>query len=150
MKAMSGKFVLLAFVLAAANAWSQGDQSAKPATKAPEQAKYYRLDFVVKETENGKQVTTRNYSLIASTANFGNNCSVRAGDKIPTFSGKEQFTYIDVGVNLDCRELKEVDEKLALRIQADISGAAGQVAPEGQLLGQGDGDDGPDQAEHQP
>jgi hypothetical protein len=126
-------FVLLGFVFAAGNGWSQADQNARPAAKAVEQAKYYRLDFVVKETEDGKQVSARNYSLTASTGSFGNNCSVRAGDKIPVPSANSkdaspQFTYIDVGVNIDCRDLKDVDQKLALRIQADISGSTGRAA----------------------
>ncbi len=122
-------FVLLGVVFVAGNGWSQADQNAKPAATAVEPAKYYRLDFVVKETENGKQTSARNYSLTASSASSGNNCSVRAGDKIPIPSGKDavQFTFIDVGVSLDCHDLKEVEQKLALRIQADISAAASQT-----------------------
>jgi hypothetical protein len=131
MRVIPKLFVLLGFVFAAGNGWSQADQSAKPAFQAAVATKYYRLDFVVKETENGKPVNARNYSLTAAAGGGGiaSTCSVRAGDKIPVPSAKDggQFTYLDVGVNLDCQNLKEVEQKLALRIQADITGSTGQA-----------------------
>jgi hypothetical protein len=125
MRVLSKLLLVLGFIFAAGNGWSQADQSAKPAAQSGEPAKYYRLDFVIKETDNGKPVSSRNYSLTAAAGGSGNNCSVRAGDKIPTPTGKDQFTYLDIGVNIDCHDLKDVGEKLALRIQADITGSTG-------------------------
>ena len=114
---------LLAFT--AASGFSQ-DAGAK---SAAEQAKYFRLDFVVKELDAGKVTNSRNYSMTISTGETLTSV-IRAGSKIPITTaaggGTEStaFTYIDVGVNIDCRSAKEIQGDLALNISAEISSAA--------------------------
>ena len=91
-----------------------------PDVKPEEPVKYFRLDFVVKELENGKIVNARSYSSVAS-AGSRESCSIRTGEKIPTQTGKEAFTYLDVGVNIDCNALRVVGNQLAFHVSADIS-----------------------------
>jgi hypothetical protein len=88
--------------------------------KPDETAKYLRLDFTVKELDNGKVVAARTYSTISS-AGPGSVCLIRTGDKIPVQSEKGTTTYMDVGVNIDCNSLKIAGNQLTLHVTADIS-----------------------------
>src|SRR6266700_546307 len=69
--------------------------------KPDEQAKYFRLDFTVKELEGGKVVNARSYST--SLSNQKDVGSIRAGDRVPVQGDKGQWTYLEVGVSIDCR-----------------------------------------------
>jgi hypothetical protein len=86
------------------------------------QTKYFRLDFTVKELEGGKIVSARNYSTSLSNQK-GDSSLIRTGDKVPVPTGdKGQFTYLDIGINIDCNALSEVGSQLAIHITADVSG----------------------------
>jgi hypothetical protein len=97
---------------------------------APE-PKFYRLDFVVKELEGGKVSNARNYSMTISTARNGPSSAIRSGGKIPVQTGSlpvgdvanTQFTYVDVGVNIDCRGAREISDHLAMTVVSEISNA---------------------------
>jgi hypothetical protein len=108
-------WVVLATALLAAPCFAQAPEA------KPEVVKYFRLDFTVKELENGKVVNTRSYSASASTQK-GDSCSIRTGDKIPTQTSDKQFTYLDVGTSIDCNTLRLIGDQLALHVSADISG----------------------------
>src|SRR5271165_6422183 len=103
----------MATALLAAPCFPQADEN-----KPGEPTKYFRLEFTVKELEGGKVVNSRNYTTSLSTQRVDTGM-IRAGDKVPVQNGKEQFTYLDVGVNIDCNSLKQVDNQLALHISAD-------------------------------
>jgi hypothetical protein len=97
------------------------------AENKPEQTKYFRLDFTVRELEGGKVVTSRSYSTTLSNEK-GDNVSIRTGDKVPIITGKDQsVSYQDVGVNIDCNSLKLVDSQVALYIRAAISSVVADV-----------------------
>jgi hypothetical protein len=102
----------LALAIAATNCFAQN----------PEPAKFYKLDFVVKEVEAGKVLNARSYWV---TISVDNNCSIRTGSKVPVPTtpavGTAQFTYLDVGVNIDCLHMKEVQNGLSLGVNADVS-----------------------------
>lgn len=119
----------LAFLFAAVlagHAFAQGE-SAKPAA---EERKYFHLDFVVKELENGKVTNSRAYAMTMSTGDVGGSM-IRTGNKVPIpGAGMNQaFTYIDVGVNIDCRLAKQVGDQLALNVAAEVSTAATESSP---------------------
>jgi hypothetical protein len=86
--------------------------------------KFYQLDFVVKEVENGKVTNNRAYSMITSPSGRG---QIRVGSRLPVpTAGTAQassFTYIDVGVSIDCGALRELQNQLAFRISADVGNA---------------------------
>jgi len=92
-----------------------------------EQPKYFHLDFVVQELENGKAVNARHYSTTVSTD--AGTSVIRTGNKLPVATGgsgtdNRQFTYVDVGVNIDCRVTKETGADLGLFVSAEVSSAA--------------------------
>jgi len=94
---------ILALAIAAGAAFAQTPE----APKSPEPSKFYKLEFVVQEVEGGKALNSRSYSTqAASDARDG--ASIRAGSKMPIATGGQanQFTYIDVGVNIDCRSIR--------------------------------------------
>jgi hypothetical protein len=93
-----------------------------------EEPKYFHLDFVLKELESGKVINARTYSTTVSTQDSNAGFNIRTGNKVPAWTGVAGAapTYIDIGVNIDCRpgSVKEVQDQLALYIAADISSAA--------------------------
>lgn len=102
--------------------------AAAQSTSAPAAAplKYYKADFLVKEVDaSGHIVNSRSYSTILLTDNNGGAPKqIRSGDRIPirvktTDTGDIQ--YIDIGVNIDCRSVHELDQKLALTVTAEVS-----------------------------
>jgi hypothetical protein len=89
---------------------------------------FYRLDFVVKEVENGKVVNTRAYASMISPD--GGNGSIRTGQRIPVSTGSlalgagavnTQYSYHEAGINIDFSSAKELTDRLALQVTADIS-----------------------------
>jgi hypothetical protein len=93
-------------------------------------AKFYKLDFVVKEVEAGKVLNTRSYSATVS-ASADHNCRIRTGNRVPVptvSASPSTYTYLDVGVNIDCFHMKESQGELSLDIQADISSLMQETA----------------------
>jgi hypothetical protein len=119
-------------ILLTAGICSAQGEDAKPAAGQP---KYFHLDFVVKELDNGKVINARHYSTTTATGdgNLGYTCTMRSGSKVPVPQGGTiaagQFTYIDVGVNIDCRSAKEIEGSLAIGVTAEISNAAPSSNP---------------------
>jgi hypothetical protein len=87
---------------------------------------YYHLSFVVQEVdENGKVTNSRTYTT--TIVPNGTPGQIRTGDKIPILTnekGDTQYQYVDIGVNIDSRSPKEVNGKLSLRVDAEISSVA--------------------------
>jgi hypothetical protein len=81
---------------------------------------FYKLDFALKELESGKVMNTRSYSLIVSTDKNSPSTSIRTNSKVPISTTPGQFSYYDVGVNIDCSLIKEAQRDLALTVSAEI------------------------------
>jgi hypothetical protein len=99
-----------------------------------EQQKFYRLDFVIKEVADGKVVNARSYAIMISTGHSGD--FIRTGSKVPRQTGNPSnpYEYIDVGVNIDCRAGREVENQLALEVRAEVSNLVpGQTPGSGPL-----------------
>lgn len=91
--------------------------------------KFYRLDFQVKEVEGGKVVNTRSYSTNTSNEK-GTAASIRAGNRIPIVQAGGGFNYIEVGVNIDARNVQEFGGDLGMAVNAELSTAHPQETPE--------------------
>ena len=98
-------------------------------------AKFYKLDFVVKEVEGAKVLNTRAYSVTASTERSdAGRCSIRTESKVPyttgpaAIGGQPQFTYLDVGVGIDCHSVTVESGQLSLHVDANVSSVV-QDAP---------------------
>jgi 3D (Asp-Asp-Asp) domain-containing protein len=93
---------------------------AAAAEKAEKSVHAYRLDFSVKELEDGKTINTRQYSmnLQADDAN-----EIKIGTRVPIETGQSQFQYMDVGTSIWCR-IGERSEGIPLSVKAEISNFA--------------------------
>ena len=116
---------------------AQESTPAPEATKASQSpAHFYHLDFVVQELgADGKPTNSRSYTATVSTDPRDHGTSIRTNSRIavPTVSsssGNEgemlhtQFQYINVGVNIDARNTREIGHQLSLDLVADISSMA--------------------------
>ena len=100
------------------------------APESQESQKFYKLEFVVKEVEGGKVLNARAYSATAAAdAKDTGSTSIRASSRIP-YQNATGVQYLDVGVSIDCRNIKEVERGLSLYVSADISSVPSDpVAP---------------------
>jgi hypothetical protein len=126
---------IAAIVFVAGSCFAQNE----PAPGAKETQKFFRLDFAVKEFDSGKLANTRKYSMLLGEV-FGRTSpsgSIRSGDRVPVRSTaanapNPQFSYIELGVNIDCRDVRQIDNNLALNIVGDVSTTAS--APDTSLI----------------
>ncbi len=83
----------------------QKDDSATP----PKNLRGYKVDYSLVETQDGKRVNTRNYTVLVEEEERGNYspASIRVGTRVPITAankdGQATTTYMDVGLNIDCR-----------------------------------------------
>jgi hypothetical protein len=94
--------------------------TAQQDTKAPKPITAYRLEFSVRELENGKRVNSRNYMMMAEDGSFAR---IRVGNRVPFQTSKDQYQYNNVGMNIDCRP-HEQQEGVALDVTVDFSSVA--------------------------
>ncbi len=102
-------------------------ESSQPEAKvAASPAEVYRLDYVIHELDNGKQINHRKYSLSVE-ATHGRTAGkdwgqVRVGRRVPVAVGAndKQIQYMDVGMNLDC-SLRQEDGSLLLESRVEMS-----------------------------
>jgi hypothetical protein len=101
-------------------------------------SKFYTLDFVVKEVEGSKVLNTRAYSMMVSESKLNNHSEIRTGSKVPysysNSAGGSQFTFLDVGVSIDCFQVAELHEMLSLVLTADISSVVQEPAAPDTLI----------------
>lgn len=105
------------------DAKTQGPTTPEARTQ-PADARYYRLEFVLKELgDDGRVVNSRSYHT--SVSSNGKSSSVRTGTKIPIHTNeKGDIAYLDVGVNLDCYVTQETPQGVGLQITAESSSLA--------------------------
>jgi hypothetical protein len=95
----------------------------KPSPQSAERASktFYQLSFVIKEVENERVINTRSYSMIVQGMEQS---SIRAGEKVPfssTSGANTEWQQINVGVNIDCKQLEVTGNRASLDIKAEIS-----------------------------
>jgi hypothetical protein len=135
-------FATVAILLAATprRAVSQQEPVSKTtaAAQQPAPKHYYKLNFVLRETDEGKVLNQRTFTLNVSAEppHVGGVppewWNMRSGTRVP-ISGSKDVNYLDVGVNLDVRA-EEVPEGLQMQITSEISSlgtenGAGASAP---------------------
>jgi hypothetical protein len=118
---------------------------AQETAKAPETATppppdhYYHLEYVIQELgTDGKPTNSRTYSTIVGTERHQQFSAIRTGSRVPVITGalhgptgaaaeaklEYQYQYIDVGVNIDTQNVREVGRQLAIDLKAEISALA--------------------------
>jgi hypothetical protein len=124
--------ILILAVFVQHRAFAQDTAKTQDIAKPPEPpAHYYRLEFVVQELgADGKPLNSRSYTATASTGRVQGIVSVRTGSRIPVVTGSssgsenKQVQYLDVGVNIDARDVHEVGNMIAVQLNAEISSLA--------------------------
>jgi hypothetical protein len=128
------KIVILCSLLLLVPAFASKASAQEPASKAPastqppEPVHYYHFDFVVEDLDTtGKVVNSRSYTTTVDTEPHYL-ASIRTGSRIPvitgTAGGNTQYTYIDLGVEVDVRDVHTVGQQLAFDLIANLSGEA--------------------------
>lgn len=99
----------------------------------------YRLDFVIKELNEGKVINSREYSMVveASDHRGPGKGVVKSGDRVPVATGMKdgatQIQYIDLGANIDA-QLFTIETGLILNSSIEISAIATNESASSQSL----------------
>jgi hypothetical protein len=107
----------------------RAQDSAKASTsEANPPEHFYRLNFTLEEINDaGKVDNSRSYIAMIVTGRPGGQ-QIRTGSRIPiatgTASGSTQFQYLDLGVNFDVRQVKDVGDKVSFNLSAEVSSLA--------------------------
>lgn len=93
-------------------------------TKSPPDIAVYKVEFHFRDGNDAAAKAGRRYTMLVNTTgkgtfHVGNRVPVATGPSQPGFANT-QFTYVDVGVNIDCL-IREVSGKVSLRADMDIS-----------------------------
>jgi hypothetical protein len=124
---------LALFVMAfGQRSFAQESTAAPEPTKASQApAHFYHLDFVVQELgADGKATNSRSYTSTVSTDPHVRETSIRTGSKIPVATGSygssqtlvnTQWQYVDVGVNIDARNTREIGRQLSIDLVVEVS-----------------------------
>lgn len=129
--------IVCVLMLASGVSFGQSNQSdnasAQTAQSEPNDGQHYHVVFVAREVEGGKVINSRKYETDMSLQGSGSGTgSIRTGSKIPiatgSYSGAQtgiqtQFTYVDLGVNLDFSRARLEGDKVFLLVTAEISSA---------------------------
>jgi hypothetical protein len=114
---------LLAFATVAAA------QEGTKTTSAPKQDDHtpavtpLRVQVVFTEFDGEKKISSLPYSLTvnADERKARPGSQVRNGARIPIATGKDQFTYIDIGTSIDCSASLQEDGRYKLQMTLDRS-----------------------------
>lgn len=88
-----------------------------------QQRDVFKVDFTIRDSGDAGGKTGRKYSLLVYGQEKG---TFRVGNRVPVATGTNgqntQYTYIDVGVNMDVH-LQEILGKISMRADLDLSTA---------------------------
>jgi hypothetical protein len=99
------------------SASAQQEKTKEPATTEQKPVAAYRIEFNVREIEDGKRLNSRNYMMMAEDDLWAR---IRVGNKVPVQTVGQSYEYHDVGMNIDCRPRERGDSVLLL-IQVEFS-----------------------------
>ena len=101
------------------------------------EAHTYRLTYAVIASDGGERTSTQHYAM---TIVAGERAVLKQGNKVPVLTGgyshegapettQYQFTYLDVGLNLDAA-LREVAGGVQVKAKVELSSVVDQVNPQ--------------------
>ena len=99
---------------------AQQEKGKETATTEQNPLAAYRIEFNVREIENGKRLNSRNYMIVAQDGDWGR---IRVGDKVPYQVSDNSYQHSDVRMNIDCRP-HERGDSLVLDTSVDFSSMA--------------------------
>jgi len=104
------------------SASAQEEKGKEPAAAEQKPHVAYRIEFNVREIEDGKRLNSRNYMMLVEEGDWG---KIRVGNRVPYQYGEKSFQYQDVGMSIDCRPHEQGDG-VALSIHVDFSSVVPQ------------------------
>jgi len=119
-------FPALSMKAAAQEASSEKSEKEGKVAAVAKPVAVYRVDFTMREMEDGKVLNTRKYMLMTDSQGWAKS---RVGSRVPISTGNE-VTYQDVGINIDCR-VRDRDDAILL----DTSIESSSVVPPEQAPG---------------
>jgi len=120
---MKQNALLVMFVLAF-SALATAQESAKPKPDEHTPAVIpLRVQVVISEYDGEKKVASLPYTFTvnADERRARPGSQIRTGARIPVTTGKDQFTYLDVGTNLDCSAPLQDDGRYKLQMALERS-----------------------------
>jgi len=96
---------------------AQQEKGKESTTTEQKPAVAYRIEFNVREVEDGKRLNSRNYMIVAQDDDWGR---IRVEDKFPYQAGENPLQHADVRMSIDCRPHQR-GESVALSIIVDFS-----------------------------
>ena len=123
---MIQRMALAAFMLVLmASALAQDAKPDSTKLRWDDQRLSYKLEFVLKQLDKGKVVSTHKY-LMSALSHVGN-AEIRTGNRVPVdLGGDKGINYIDIGLNLDATATIARPTTLGLDIHWELS-----TVPEG-------------------
>lgn len=119
------RLVLLAALLLCAPLLHAQNADSSEATKAAVPEQSYLLTLTLTVTDHGKKSIDQTYTLAASQRSAP---LIRDGDRIPISTGTEgnktQIQYLDIGTNIDFRDLRLAGSSVAMFISVENSSVA--------------------------
>lgn len=81
----------------------------------------FRVDFTLRESQDGQKTNERTYTL---TVNEGGSGNVRVGSRVPLPAGEKGVQYMDVGLRINCRVREAEPGDVALEADVDVTSFA--------------------------
>jgi hypothetical protein len=125
---------LLVMLVLAFSAVATAQESAKPKPDEHTPAVIpLRVQVVFSEYDGEKKVANLPYTFTvnADERRAKPGSQIRTGARIPVTTGKDQFTYLDVGTNVDCSATLQDDGRYKLQMALERS----SVSPDAQSTG---------------
>lgn len=126
LKIVSRVFAILAVAaclpLAVPNLRAQGTEGSSPDYQR------YRVELKINELEKGKTVNTRNYVMVMAKSKNQRSANgrIRVGSRVPYATKTGEFSYQDVGMNIDCNLTPLDGDHVQADLTVDSSGLAGE------------------------
>ena len=92
---------------------------------------FFKLAFVMYELDDAKRTNQRDYMLVGRTDNQPS--SIRVSTRVPVYTEEKKMTYVDAGLTIRCSLKEQVDRRVQLHCDLEISSF---VRPE-QIAGSG-------------
>ena len=106
---------------------------------------FFKLAFVMYELDDAKRTNQRDYMMIGRTDNLPS--SIKVSTRVPIYTevkgNDKQYTYIDVGLRINCSLKEQVDRRVQLHCDIEMSSfarpeqlasATGHAGPEAPVL----------------
>jgi hypothetical protein len=111
--------------------WAQDKPKADEKPKSEAQTTPVKVLILFTEYEGDKKVKSLPYTLYVNAPDSGQLTPgwtrLRIGNRVPVYTGKDQFSYFDVGTNIDARAAHTGGDRFLLNLNLERSSVEGDV-----------------------